>query len=206
MSCLQVLFIAETFGYCCVYLIIEGENLSHQLNQYPLFKTWGKPEFMCLSAVIFLPTCLLRNLSWLSYFSALGVLSSMVLLFGVISVGLMDKVPPNPDFCSEPGCSGSLYKPSHTVPIHLGNTMQMLGLVMVGFAGHAVFPTLRNDMKVRACVRACRRAAASPPAGSCFQSCTPSHARQARWFAGFMLLRSCKRGNTPHQTPGARGL
>ena len=30
----------------------------------------------------------------------------------------------------------------------MNNTMQNLGLVMVGFAGHAVFPTLRNDMKV----------------------------------------------------------
>ena len=76
----------------------------------------------------------------------------MVLLSGVISVGLMDNVAPNPDYCSEPVCTGSLYKPSHTVPMHMGNTMQMLGLVMVGFAGHAVFPTLRNDMKVCVCV------------------------------------------------------
>eukprot|EP00277_Geminigera_cryophila_P034478 CAMPEP_0173119136 /NCGR_PEP_ID=MMETSP1102-20130122/51561_1 /TAXON_ID=49646 /ORGANISM="Geminigera sp., Strain Caron Lab Isolate" /LENGTH=137 /DNA_ID=CAMNT_0014024595 /DNA_START=24 /DNA_END=434 /DNA_ORIENTATION=+ len=73
--CISVLFILETFGYCCVYLIIEGENLSHQLGYYPMFKSWGKAEFMSLSALIFLPSCLLRNLSWLSYFSALGVFS-----------------------------------------------------------------------------------------------------------------------------------
>jgi len=35
---MQLLFILETFGYCCVYLIIEGENLSHQLGYYPMFK------------------------------------------------------------------------------------------------------------------------------------------------------------------------
>ncbi len=44
---------------------------------------------MTLSAAMFLPSCLLRNLSWLSYFSALGVLSSMCLLFGVLATGLL---------------------------------------------------------------------------------------------------------------------
>ena len=77
---ISVVFIAETFGYCCVYLIIEGENLQHQLGDLTQFISWGKPEFMCLAALIFLPTCMLRNLSWLSYASALGVFSSVCLL------------------------------------------------------------------------------------------------------------------------------
>ena len=46
---ISIIFIAETFGYCCVYLIIEGENLQHQLNAVPFFKSWGKPEFMCFA-------------------------------------------------------------------------------------------------------------------------------------------------------------
>lgn len=143
---ISAIFILETFGYCCVYLIIEGENLSHQLGDVPYFSSWGKPEFMTFSALIFLPSCLLRNLSWLSYFSAIGVFSSLFLLFGVVATGMIDNVPPNPDYCASPSCTGSLYKPSPTDNIHIDHTLEMAGLVMVGFAGHAVFPTLRNDM------------------------------------------------------------
>jgi len=144
---ISVIFILETFGYCCVYLIIEGENLQHQLSYHPAFQGWGKAEFMSMSALVFLPTCLLRNLSWLSYFSALGVFSSLCLLLGVLSTGLIPNVPPNPDFCVRPTCTGSLSQPSVTDRVHMGHTLEMLGLILVGFSGHAVFPTLRNDMQ-----------------------------------------------------------
>ena len=93
---ISVIFVLETFGYCCVYLIIEGENLEHQLRYHPWFQGWGKAEFMSMSALIFLPSCLLRNLSWLSYFSALGVFSSMCLLIGVLATGLLPDTPPAP--------------------------------------------------------------------------------------------------------------
>eukprot|EP00277_Geminigera_cryophila_P012763 CAMPEP_0179438856 /NCGR_PEP_ID=MMETSP0799-20121207/22533_1 /TAXON_ID=46947 /ORGANISM="Geminigera cryophila, Strain CCMP2564" /LENGTH=539 /DNA_ID=CAMNT_0021220779 /DNA_START=56 /DNA_END=1675 /DNA_ORIENTATION=+ len=142
---ISVLFICETFGFCCVFLIIEGENLSHQLGHMPYFESWQKTDFMTLSAIIFLPSCLLRNLSWLAYFSAVGVLSSFCLLFGVLATGLLN-IAPNAEFCDAPDCTGSLYTPSKTDPAHMENLLQMLGLIMVGFSGHAVFPTLRNDM------------------------------------------------------------
>ena len=144
--CISVLFIAETFGFCCVFLIIEGENLAHQLQDTAAFSGWTKNNFICLSALIFLPSCLLRNLSWLSYFSAVGVLSSVSLVAGVVVTGLMDTVPPNTDVCKPPSCTGSLYSPSETDAAHTDNLLQILGLVMVGYSGHAVFPTLRNDM------------------------------------------------------------
>jgi len=233
---ISVIFVLETFGYCCVYLIIEGENLEHQLRYHAWFEGWGKAEFMSMSALIFLPSCLLRNLSWLSYFSALGVFSSMCLLMGVLATGLLPDTPPAPglshsrplpeseeicndttlpysppahqmsvvacaigfrvvdcewllvdwllvdwlrvdwllvdcewllvrfdelspflngvcvcvylcicvpEFCARPACTGSLYEPSVTDRVHMGHTLEMLGLMMVGFAGHAVFPTLR---------------------------------------------------------------
>lgn len=65
------------------------------------------------SAFLFTPTVLLRDLSWLSYVSAVGVLSSIMLLVGVTVSGLMEGVPPNPAFCTAP-CTGSLYNPSPT--------------------------------------------------------------------------------------------
>uniref|UniRef100_A0A7S4PPD0 Amino acid transporter transmembrane domain-containing protein n=1 Tax=Guillardia theta TaxID=55529 RepID=A0A7S4PPD0_GUITH len=142
---ISILFIAETFGYCCVYLIIEGENLHHQFANVAVFQDWARQDFMVLSAVLFLPTVLLRNLSWLSYFSALGVFSSIMLLVGVAITGLWESIPPNQKYCSAP-CTGSLIRPSPTDDIHLDSLTKVIGLIMVGFAGHAVFPTLRNDM------------------------------------------------------------
>ena len=32
--------------YACVYFIIEGENLQHQLHRYPYFADWGRTDFM----------------------------------------------------------------------------------------------------------------------------------------------------------------
>jgi len=40
---ISVLFICETFGFCCVFLIIEGENLSHQLGHMHISKAGRKP-------------------------------------------------------------------------------------------------------------------------------------------------------------------
>ena len=37
LSLKQVIFICETFGFCCVFLIIEGENLSHQVLALSIF-------------------------------------------------------------------------------------------------------------------------------------------------------------------------
>jgi hypothetical protein len=93
---ISVIFVLETFGYCCVYLIVVGTNLQYQLRYHPWFQGWGKVEFMSMSALIFLPSCLLRNLSWLSYFSALGVFCSMSLLLGIVVTGLLPDTPPFP--------------------------------------------------------------------------------------------------------------
>ena len=56
---MQVLFIAETFGFCCVFLIIEGENLAHQVYlpympmpyMYALYETYALYVYPVLSAL-----------------------------------------------------------------------------------------------------------------------------------------------------------
>ena len=40
---------------------------------------------MCLSALIFLPSCLLRNLSWLSYFSAGAIFGTICAVLGTVA-------------------------------------------------------------------------------------------------------------------------
>jgi amino acid permease len=79
---ISALFVLETFGYCCIQLIIEGENLRHLLAASPVLAAlglaaWGRDEFMCFAAALFLPTVMIRNLNILSYVSGLGVLSSV---------------------------------------------------------------------------------------------------------------------------------
>lgn len=90
----SALFIGETFGYACLYLIIEAQNLMQILSKYSTFQKWELQHFMCLSALIFLPTMLLRNLSILSYFSAAGMMASLSLLVGVTIDGFMVTLPP----------------------------------------------------------------------------------------------------------------
>mmetsp|Transcript_17265 Transcript_17265/g.42168 ORF Transcript_17265/g.42168 Transcript_17265/m.42168 type:complete len:294 (+) Transcript_17265:40-921(+) len=102
-------------------------------------------HFMSLSALIFLPTMWLRNLAILSYFSALGLVSSICLIIGLTIDGFL--VEPDPNTCVQPECTGSILDPSPTVMYKLDNLGVLIGIVMVGFAGHAVFPTLRNDMR-----------------------------------------------------------
>jgi len=119
----------------------------HQLHRYPYFESWSRSDFMVASAFLFTPTVLLRDLSWLSYLSALGVLSSVCLFVGVFVSGLQDPPLPNPLYCeAELGCTGSLFHPSKTEMVQPSTLPQVLGLIMVGFSGHALFPTLRNDM------------------------------------------------------------
>lgn len=96
---ISLIFILETFGYSCVYLIIEGENLQHLIGGYPFFAGWHREHFMLLSCAIFLPTVWVRNLSVLSYLSALGVFSSLVLVLGVLTTGADAELPPNPITC-----------------------------------------------------------------------------------------------------------
>eukprot|EP00281_Chroomonas_sp_CCMP1168_P028851 CAMPEP_0206244964 /NCGR_PEP_ID=MMETSP0047_2-20121206/18445_1 /ASSEMBLY_ACC=CAM_ASM_000192 /TAXON_ID=195065 /ORGANISM="Chroomonas mesostigmatica_cf, Strain CCMP1168" /LENGTH=561 /DNA_ID=CAMNT_0053670233 /DNA_START=129 /DNA_END=1814 /DNA_ORIENTATION=+ len=141
-----IVFVLETFGYACIYIIIESENLKSQLKMLDAFATWGPYEWMLLASLVFLPTMWLPNLSILSYFSAFGVIASVFLLIGVVIDGLTG-AKPNGEWCKPPDCTGSLLNPSVTTLYKFDDLPIVIGLVMVGFAGHAVFPTIRTDMK-----------------------------------------------------------
>jgi len=143
------IFFIETAGYACVYIIIEAENLKSQLMSWDAFSSFQQTDWLLLSTVVFLPPMWLPNLSVLSYMSAFGVLSSLTLLFGVVLEGAIG-VAPNKQYCVEPHCTGSWIHPSPTTPYIFSDLPIVIGLVMVGFAGHAVFPTIRNDMMNKA--------------------------------------------------------
>jgi len=97
-----------------------------------------------LSTCIFLPPMWLPNLSLLSNLSAFGVFASVFLALGVTAEGILGMTP-DMSKCKPP-CTGSIFHPSPTELYKLDDIPIVLGLVMVGFAGHAVFPTIKNDM------------------------------------------------------------
>lgn len=97
-----------------------------------------------LSTCIFLPPMWLPNLALLSNLSAFGVFASVFLALGVTGEGFLGMTP-DMSKCKPP-CTGSILHPSPTELYKLDDIPIVLGLVMVGFAGHAVFPTIKNDM------------------------------------------------------------
>ena len=42
----SILYVGETFGFGCIYLIIESDNLRELLGHYSWCEGWGKHEFM----------------------------------------------------------------------------------------------------------------------------------------------------------------
>jgi vesicular inhibitory amino acid transporter len=80
---------------------------------------------------VFLPLSLLSSLS------LLGITSSLYVVAVVLVDGLSKRDAP-----------GSLWAPAPTavLPVHAGELGVAFGLVMAGFSGHAVIPSLARDM------------------------------------------------------------
>ncbi|RKP28136.1 transmembrane amino acid transporter protein-domain-containing protein [Syncephalis pseudoplumigaleata] len=90
-----------------------------------------------LAWLLLTPTTWLA-LRWLAYGSVLGVASTMMLTVVVVIDGL-----------SKPSAPGSLWQwaPIHAMPAQWSQLPLSFGLLMAGFAGHAVFPNLYKDMR-----------------------------------------------------------
>ncbi|KAM4110168.1 hypothetical protein ACJW30_03G174400 [Castanea mollissima] len=96
-------------------------------------KVRGKQGFVLLTALIILPTTWLRSFSILSYFSAGGVMASVIVVGCVFWAGAVDGV----GFHEE----GKL--------LNVGGLPTTISLFTFCYCGHAVFPTLCNSMKDR---------------------------------------------------------
>lgn len=135
--------ILSTFMYLELYLvaveflILEGDNL-HKLFPNARFlvvgqEFGGKKSFVVLSALVILPTTLLKNLGMMGYVSACGILASVILFISILWVGVVDGVGFHE--------GGTLLKWS--------GLPTALSLYTICYCGHAVFPTLCNSMKDR---------------------------------------------------------
>jgi len=116
-------------------LIMEGDNL-HKLSPNFALKLGslsidGRHSFVILAGILILPTMWLSNLGVMSYVSACGVLSSLVVVVCVLCVGVTKGV----GFHGK----GSL--------INLEGVPTALSLYAFCYGAHAMFPSIYNSMR-----------------------------------------------------------
>lgn len=132
---ITVVFFIELFSACGMYLILCGDNLYALISPY--YSGLSQTTLTLISAGVMVPTALTSELSLLSKLSALGTFSSCFLAIAVISIGILNG----------PRQEGTFLHPADTVMYtDLERAPLAIGLVMVGFAGHACFPSIRNSM------------------------------------------------------------
>ncbi|XP_021768861.1 amino acid transporter AVT1I-like [Chenopodium quinoa] len=117
------------------YLILEGDNLHNLFPNMNIhmkgISIGGKQSFVIIIAVALLPTVWLDNLSILAYISATGVVSALLILGSVLSVGVFDGV----GFHNK----GEL--------LNWKGVPMAMSLYMFSYSANPVFPTLYTSMK-----------------------------------------------------------
>ncbi|KAG6879399.1 hypothetical protein C0992_003016 [Termitomyces sp. T32_za158] len=131
MPLISLLFCLELFSVSIILVTLYADSLHTLIPRYSTttYKLWG---LLLLVPTIFLP------LSLLSYTSILGILSSILIIFVVLTDGFCKSEAP-----------GSIWRPAETnFGVHNPRNLGLaFGLFMAGFSGHAVIPSLARDMK-----------------------------------------------------------
>lgn len=130
-----MLLYAELYAVAVDLLILEADNLSTLFPDASatVFGIVVPPErlFLLVSAAVVLPTVWLRDLSLLAYISTTGVLSTLLVVLGVVWIGAVDGV----GFTHQ----GQL--------LRLSGLPAAAGLFGFCFSGHAVLPNIYRSMK-----------------------------------------------------------
>lgn len=132
---ISVVFFTELFTAAAMFLVLIGDTLA------ALIPAYSETQLMVVAFLVIMPTMWTTHLSILSYFSIVGILSSFFCLYSVLYVGVA--IDP-----SEPGYTGgSLLHPSHVEFIADSDRIPLsIGLTMVAFGGHSVFPSICSSM------------------------------------------------------------
>eukprot|EP01135_Chromosphaera_perkinsii_P011233 Nk52_evm14s2367 gene=Nk52_evmTU14s2367 len=131
----SVVFYGELFCASGMFLILMADNL------HSLYPSVSVREFALLACLIVMPTTWTKNLSILSYTSMLGLFSSLFLMMVILFEGFVS--PGGPE-------GGSVLHPAEGELVADANRLPMsVGLFMVGFAGHACFPSIYTSMRNR---------------------------------------------------------
>ncbi|KAL1193862.1 Amino acid transporter AVT1F [Cardamine amara subsp. amara] len=132
---ISILLYMELYACCVEYIIMMSDNLSRLFPNISLNISGVSLDstqiFAISTTLIVLPTVWLRDLSLLSYLSAGGVFSSILLALCLFWVGSVDGVGFHP--------GGQA--------LDLANLPVAIGIFGFGFSGHAVFPNIYSSMK-----------------------------------------------------------
>ncbi|MCO5567815.1 hypothetical protein L7F22_021511 [Adiantum nelumboides] len=131
---ISIFLYLELYAACVEFLILEGDNISAVFPNASLalfgLNLTGTELFVLMTGICVLPTVLLRDLSLLSYISAVGVVASVVVVLCVLSVGIVEvgfqKTGPLLNFS--------------TLPLSIG-------LYGFCYSGHSVFPNIYTSLK-----------------------------------------------------------
>ncbi|CAG8759425.1 3558_t:CDS:2, partial [Racocetra persica] len=130
------LVILALFGLELILMAVASVNLIGDcLNT--IYPDISIVSLKIISWMVLVPLTLI-DIKYLSYVSCLGILSSIALVFVIIIDGFTKHTQP-----------GSLLNPVKTelLPITFTTLNLSFGLIIAGFAGHAVFPSIYINMK-----------------------------------------------------------
>jgi vesicular inhibitory amino acid transporter len=128
---ISVVFVLELFAASVALVILTADSV------VALFPNFDLDLVKACTVALILPATLPRSLSLASYGSLVGVLALVNLLLIVLFSGLWTLESP-----------GSIRNPAQTFafPENWMHVPLALGLVMSGFSGHSVFPSIYRDM------------------------------------------------------------
>eukprot|EP00753_Platysulcus_tardus_P004763 PLAT12672.1.p1 GENE.PLAT12672.1~~PLAT12672.1.p1 ORF type:complete len:480 (-),score=146.65 PLAT12672.1:41-1456(-) len=123
---ISVVFYGELFMAAVIYIILEATNLQHLLPSHSV--TW----YAWVMTAIIWPTLFLTDLRLLSILATGGVICTLLVAAVLVYLSVL---PPD-----------VLVKPAETQL--LGPDLSLsFGIMLVGYAGHSVFPSLFASMK-----------------------------------------------------------
>lgn len=123
----------------CVALSTVGDTLA------ALIPSFTEAQLTLIAFLTIMPTMWTTQMSMLSYFSILGFISSLFCLYTVLYVGFAtDETAPG-------YVSGSLLHPQPIEVLAEADRIPLaIGLTMVAFGGHSVFPSICSSLENKA--------------------------------------------------------
>ncbi|KAJ3131234.1 hypothetical protein HDU90_008650 [Geranomyces variabilis] len=131
-NAVSALYLFELFAACTALVILTADSVHALYPQYSL------PIVKCVVALLVLSTTMFKTVRVLSFFGFVGVVAIVNLVVIILVDGLSAESWP-----------GSLWDPAETDlwPRSWQNVFLAVGIMFVGFDGHAVFPTIYRDLK-----------------------------------------------------------
>lgn len=131
---ISIVFTLELFAAIVALIILASDSF------HALFPSTPLVAWKVIVVCIVTPSTWFTNLRWLSYTSLLGIITIIQLIFVITFDGLSNDTAP-----------GSLLTPAETFmwPQNAMRAPVAYGLIMAGFAGHAVFPNIYREMQDR---------------------------------------------------------